>query len=230
MARSDSPLWTARVLSLFMAWAWSIIAFASAIHAVVKSNHDKATVRALAPPGTQVDIDDSDVFKAGAVITAVCIVIFLLTSAFLALLFFRPTARARSNTIQGGLLAFFATWLFATLVAYTQFFRTRSAVIRASLNGVAIPQSLIDALEKQNNLSPVYRKLLYLRLVAILPWFTLLFTIIASVILFMTASRSNANAAAGPAQGSTTNEGTNRTSEAVDEKEKEKSADSPTTA
>jgi len=219
MARSDgAPLWTARVVSLFMAWAWAIIAFAAAISADVKSDHDKAKVRALAPKGTQVDINDKDIFSTGAVITAASITIFVVTSISLFIIFFRPTTRPRTNTIQGGLLAFCAVFLFATLVPYTHFFRTRSAVVHATLGGVPVPQSIIDALQKQNHISPVYNTLSYLRLVAILPWFTLLFTIIASIVLLMAASRARAHT---PTAVEGTHHGTtNRTSEAMEEKEK----------
>ncbi|KAF5354186.1 hypothetical protein D9756_006919 [Leucocoprinus leucothites] len=138
----------------------------------------------------------TDVFKTGAIITAVCIVIFVLTSVYLAILLIRPTSftRPRIIAIQGGILAFFAAWLFAALVPYTHFFRTRSAGISASLGGRPIPQSilqpLINSIERQTGITPRYRDHGYLRLVAILPWITLLFTIIASVTLYVAASRS----------------------------------------
>ncbi|KAJ3575021.1 hypothetical protein NP233_g1364 [Leucocoprinus birnbaumii] len=223
---NDVPFWLERIIALGMAWAWSIIAFGTAINAVVKSNHQKAEVRALAPTGTQVDINDNDIFSAGAVITAVCIVIFVLTSLYLAILLIRPTSftRPRLIAIQGGVLAFFAAFLFAALVPYTHFFRTRSAGITASIRGLSIPQSVVDSLinsiGRQNGLSPEYKTQGYLRLVAILPWITLLFTIIASATLYIAASRTKQLHHAQPISDS---QPTSATAEANDK------ADSPVT-
>ena len=155
----------------------------------------------------------TDVFKAGAVILAVCLVIFVITSLYLAMLLIHPASfnHSRFIAIQAGTLAFFATWLFAVLVPYTHFVRTRSAIITASIGGQPLPQSIINSLVqsvgRQSGLTPRYRDhgycksicyfLVYLlirwylvRLVAILPWFTLLFTIIASTILYVAASRA----------------------------------------
>ena len=155
----------------------------------------------------------TDVFKAGAVILAVCLVIFVITSLYLAMLLIRPASlnHSRFIAIQAGTLAFFATWLFAVLVPYTHFVRTRSAIITASIGGQPLPQSIINSLVqsvgRQSGLTPRYRDhgycksicyfLVYLlirwylvRLVAILPWFTLLFTIIASTLLYVAASRA----------------------------------------
>lgn len=157
--------------------------------------------------------NDTDVFKAGAVILAVCLVIFVITSLYLAMLLIRPASlnHSRFIAIQAGTLAFFATWLFAVLVPYTHFVRTRSAIITASIGGQPLPQSIINSLVqsvgRQSGLTPRYRDhgycksicyfLVYLlirwylvRLVAILPWFTLLFTIIASTLLYVAASRA----------------------------------------
>ncbi|KAF9443643.1 hypothetical protein P691DRAFT_679154 [Macrolepiota fuliginosa MF-IS2] len=215
---NDVPLWTARVATLAMAWAWSIISFAAGINAVVKSNQDKAKIKDFAPRGTQVDINVNDVFRTGAIISAVSIVIFVLTSLYLILLFFRPTSFTRSRivTAQGSLLAFFAVWLFATLVAYTHFFRTHSAIVNASINGLPLPDTLIRGVEKELGVTPVYKNIAYLRLVAILPWFNLLFTISAAVVLFMAASRAERVQAARPTEGPAND--IDRTSETMDEK------------
>ncbi|KXN81941.1 hypothetical protein AN958_03382 [Leucoagaricus sp. SymC.cos] len=190
---NSEPLWLPRLGALAMTWAWSIIAFGTAINAVVKSKHDKDRVRSLAPRGSTVDIDDNDVFQTGAVITAICIVLFVITSIYIVILLLRPASFSRRRTIaiQGGILAFFATWLFATLVPYTHFVRTRSAVTRVTIGGVPLSQTVIDNLERQFGITPVYKRIGYLRLVAILPWITLLFTIISSVLLYMAASRSS---------------------------------------
>lgn len=196
MYHADVPLWTGRAGALIMAWAWSILAFGVAINAYVESRHDQHLASTLAPPGAVIKIEDGDVFKAGAVILAVCLVIFVITSLYLAMLLIRPASlnHSRFIAIQAGTLAFFATWLFAVLVPYTHFVRTRSAIITASIGGQPLPQSIINSLVqsvgRQSGLTPRYRDHGYLRLVAILPWFTLLFTIIASTLLYVAASRA----------------------------------------
>ncbi|EKM75465.1 hypothetical protein AGABI1DRAFT_116389 [Agaricus bisporus var. burnettii JB137-S8] len=188
---NDVPLWRARAASLSMAGAWAIVSFAAGINAVVKSNREKEMVRALAPPNSTVHVNDNDVFQTGAIITAVSLVIFLTTYGSLAFLIYRPTSFTRPKliTAQASILALFTAWLFATLVPYTHFFRTRSARIDATLGTFQIPEAIIQRIQQENGLTPVYMQIGYLRLLAILPWIEFFFSLVATMILFMAASR-----------------------------------------
>jgi hypothetical protein len=158
----------------------------SGINAVVQSNHDKARVRSVAPPGSTVVINVNgmsikpsfipldliffffvkDVFQTGAVITAVSIIIFLITCGYIALITFRPTSFTRSKLIsaQAYVLGFFTAWLFATLVPFTHFYRTRSARVEAMIGSFQIPDTVIQSIEQQFGLTPVYHELHYCKL------------------------------------------------------------------
>lgn len=56
------------------------------------------------------------------------------------------------------MLAFWSLWTFTAIIPFDVFFAKRSARITATLGGIAVPQSLIDALSAQLGVSPVYRK------------------------------------------------------------------------
>lgn len=103
-----------------------------------------------------------DVFQTGAIITAVSIVLFVLSSIYLTALLVRPSKHTpRVIAIQAAILAFFALWLFAALVPYTHFFRTRSANVTATIGSVPINSGLVAALENEFGLTPVYNRLGY---------------------------------------------------------------------
>ena len=149
------------------------------------------------------------------------------------ILFSSSTNHAKALRIQGAILTFCAVWLFATIIPFTFFFATRSAKVTASLNGLQLPSTLVNQAENSLGSTSIYKKigyctitrsffmlhwssncLLTVRLVAILPWFTDLFTAIAAIVLFMAASRvTPTTTEAGPV--------TPTDSEAMVEKEKE---------
>ncbi|KAG6811331.1 hypothetical protein H0H92_007950 [Tricholoma furcatifolium] len=184
------PLRGAVLGSLFMTWAWGVIAGSVGLNALIKSNQQKSHFRKVVGPSTHVDINTNDAFKSGIVLTTVSALIAVLTSIFLLLLFANRRLFTRTLRIQSLLLAFCALWLFATQVPFTDFFANRSAKVTATIDGIAVPQSVIQGTEKLLGTTSIYRHIGYLRLVAILPWITLLFTIITSVVLFVAGSRA----------------------------------------
>ncbi|TFK32358.1 hypothetical protein BDQ12DRAFT_692554 [Crucibulum laeve] len=189
--RRRAPLWLPRLITLLLAWSWSIVGVGVGINALSKSKKTQSDLRKQVPTGVTLNINVNDVYHSGIVATVVCGLIFLVTTASVASLFSRPIRRLR---LQSLLLAFLSTWLFATLVPFTHFVRTRRAKISAFLGGLAIPDQTVQSVEAQMGTTSVYRHINYLKLVAILMWFTLLFSIIASVVLFMAGSRrSTAN-------------------------------------
>lgn len=62
----------------------------------------------------------------------------------------------------------------------------------ATLDGVPVPASVIQDVEAVLGFTPVYRDIDYLKLLAVLPWFALLFSVIAGVILHLAARRAGA--------------------------------------
>lgn len=196
-----APLRFARFTALGLAFAWGIIAFGIGINALVKSNDLKDNVKRLVPPPTVVNINDHDVFSAGAVATVISIVIAVLCILFI-LADLVMTTTPGILKIEGSVLGFFTTWLFATIIPVTHFYRTRSAKIEASINGTPLSQQSIQTVSQALGLSSRYRDLFFLRLLAILPWFTFLFTLIATVVLFMAAGRGASETSTIPSEGS----------------------------
>jgi hypothetical protein len=58
-------------------------------------------------------------------------------------------------------LALCAIWIFAGLIAFDFYFHTRSARVTATIGGVAVPQAVISAVEKQLGVTGVYKRIEY---------------------------------------------------------------------
>ncbi|KAF5345492.1 hypothetical protein D9757_013509 [Collybiopsis confluens] len=198
------PLKFPRLASLFMAFAWAVIAGSVGLNALIKSNQQQSAVRKILPAGATLDVNDDDVFHSGIVITTVSALIAVLSSIYILILLSAissvrntsassPTRLTRlSNRIlpfESISLGFCALWLFATQIPFTHFFATRSASVRAFVNGVPIPPAFVQTVQNQLGFKTIYRQIGYLRLVAILPWFTILFTAIASAVSFVASRR-----------------------------------------
>ncbi|KAJ4500157.1 hypothetical protein C8R41DRAFT_729756, partial [Lentinula lateritia] len=189
------PLKLHRLLSLFMAFAFAVISGSVGLNSLVKSNQQTSTVKKLLPAGTSLVVDDNDVFHSGIVITTISALIALLTLIYILLLLLshRMTKFTRlSNQLlpfEWMSLAFCAVWLFATQVPFTHFFATRSAQVTAFTGNIQVPPGLVQIVENQLGFTTVYRRIHYLRLLAILPWFAFLFTSIAAGVSFLASRR-----------------------------------------
>ncbi|EIM83785.1 uncharacterized protein STEHIDRAFT_100777 [Stereum hirsutum FP-91666 SS1] len=202
MAYESVPMRTLRLAALFMSFAFGVIGGSVGLNALIKSNQEHTTVnRAAAALSATITIDDKDVFDSGIVLTTVCALIALLSLIyFLLTLLSRPSSSShptstppplgtRTLPLQSLSLAFCALWLFATQIAFTDFVANREAGISATIGGQQVPESFLQAAEAQLGVTGVYRRIHYLRLLAILPWFAILFTSIAAVILFLASRR-----------------------------------------
>jgi len=184
------PMKSAVLGALGMAWAWGVIAGSVGLNALIKSNQEQTRLKKLVAP-TVVTIDVHDVFRSGIVLTTVSALIALVCFLSILHLLVAPsscTNPAKALRIQAAILTFCGVWLFATIIPFTSFFATRSAKVTASLDGLQLPSSLVNQAERSLGTTSVYKKIGYLRLVAILPWITDLFTAIAAIVLFMAAS------------------------------------------
>lgn len=195
------PLKLARLVSLFLAFAFGTIGGSVGLNGLIKSNQSKSTLRKVLPAGITVAIGINDVYHSGVVLTTVCTLIAVLSTLFILLTLWSSTQRAASASgkpdlatrtlpLQSIVLGFCSVWLFATIIPFTDFFANRAANIAAFLNGVQLPPAAVSAAQQSLGATSVYHKLYYLRLVAVLPWFTFLFSSIAAVVLFLAARRS----------------------------------------
>lgn len=171
--------------SLSLANAFGLIGGSVGLNALVKSNKQKTHLRKSVPPGTRLIINTDDVLHSGIVIAVVCASIGVITFASLGLGHLRPSLEASTRKARGYLLGFFTLWLLPTQIAFTIFFATRRAIVRAFIGGNELPQSVVRHQEQLLGTTSVYKEIYYLRLLAILPWAAFLFASIATVLLLV---------------------------------------------
>ncbi|KAF5309987.1 hypothetical protein D9619_010245 [Psilocybe cf. subviscida] len=200
---AQDPLKKARLLSLVVAWCFAVIAACVGLNALVKSNQDKAKLKKLAPAPAVVFIDTNDIYHVGISATVASLVLAILVSVYAVGSVFSPTKGlfARTLRVQAGLLLAACAWLFATMIPYMIFYLHRQAKVTAFIGTTQLPASVIKAVEAQSGSTGVYKQISYLRLVAIFPWLSLFFSLIAVVLLFKSASASSAATATAHSHG-----------------------------
>lgn len=168
-----------RLYTFAFAWAWTVVTSALGLYSLIKSNQEKASIRAKAATISRtihVNIDTqgelpaarclelviydfvADVFASGLSATIAAgfissIALFCLSRAIMRKAT-QPTRRAR--LIESALFAFGAVWMVASLIPYTIFVATRSAKVTAFNGSVPIPPALLAQTMKQFHDSPVY--------------------------------------------------------------------------
>jgi len=168
---------------------------------LVKSNQEEDALRNRLPAGVSVDIDTDDVSQTGTIIGVICAVVAFLSFSYILILLLPlkwPKSHERLSTstlvIQYGSLGFFALWLFTVQIPFVVFFRTHSAQVQAFIGRVEVPPQLLSGTERLLGVDPTYKSKFYLKLLAILPWFTFLFTVIAAVVSFVAYRRTKGRA------------------------------------
>jgi len=191
--------------ALGLAWAFSVVAAALGLNALIKSNQDKTRLKALAPPPvTRVDINTNDIFVAGTVATTASLLLAILTFLFAAGVALKPTRALfnRTTRAQGGILVLACLFLFGSMIPYMVFYANRSAVVKAFIGSTQLPDSLVQQVAHSAGQDGVYKHISYLKLFAILPWIALFFSFVAAVVLLITprttASTSSSHGSASP--------------------------------
>ncbi|KAJ7581829.1 hypothetical protein C8J56DRAFT_793302 [Mycena floridula] len=186
----SAPLKAPRVVALSLSCAWGIIALGIAISARIKSNHEKAHIQDLVKPAMAV-IDTDDVTQTGIVIATASGIIALLSFIYLII----PKFGSRRSLLlfQTATLSFCAMWLLGTQIAFTLFYSTRGAKVQGFLGGVALPDQVVQGIQAKIGADPMYKHKHYLELLAILPWFTFAFTLIAAIVTFIAHARVKKN-------------------------------------
>jgi hypothetical protein len=190
---SAVPYKVSRLVSLALAVVFGIVAMSVGINALAKSNDQKDALRnATARLGVTLFINTDDVLKSGIVLTVgsglLALVSFL---SLVAILLSLPFAkRAGSLNIQTALLGFLTVWIFASQVPFTYFFANREAKVTAFAGKFQLPDSAVQATEKQLGATRIYKDIDYLRLSAILPWFAFLFGLTSTILSFLASRRA----------------------------------------
>ncbi|KAF8643449.1 hypothetical protein AX16_009005 [Volvariella volvacea WC 439] len=208
----QAPMRLARLAALALSLSWGVIG-----GSVGKPQRPRQVEPRGIPPQRahtpRSDLGHQHIKNAGIVVTTVSTLTALLGLLFLShhlhasmtaptlhdLRLQQPSASAlwgdmypsaRALLIQAMALGFCSLWLFATQIPLTVFFATRQAGVTAAIGRVELPQEIIAALEAALGATSVYREIGYLRLLAILPWFTFLFAFVASAVLIVAALRT----------------------------------------
>jgi hypothetical protein len=150
--------------SLLHANSWCIISASLGLNALIKSNNEKARLKAAAPPPTHVVIDTTDVTATGAAATAACTLAGLVIFPVLATHLYhrhKNTLSPRTLRALAATLVFSALLLVASLIPFTFFFATRSARVTATIGSVVIPASTIQQIERSLGATPIYSKKTY---------------------------------------------------------------------
>lgn len=202
--KMKAPFWIARLVALGLTFVWAIVDIGLGINALLKANNLKNQFTQQIPtaivpyiihlfdPALQVPIavtvSDDDISQTGALVTAVAALIAL--SCIVMILFhLRVRLSPLALRLQGAFLAFCAAFLFAVLVPYTVFYQTRSAIIGVTVLAIQIPENIVQTVQNVLGLQSKYSQLDFLQLIAILPWFTVIFAVITAIMLFVAASR-----------------------------------------
>ncbi|KAG8695373.1 hypothetical protein FRC09_009191 [Ceratobasidium sp. 395] len=193
------PLRTPRLVTLALTWALAVVGSAAGLNAIIKRNSQVAAIKkAVAPLRIMVDVDTNNLLRSGIILSVGCLLLSIFTSIFIGLILLdsRKSSTSTSTSaistrtlpMQTGTLAFLSVWIFATLVTVTKFAAHGSANVHAYSGGKELPDSLVRSTEKALGFSRVYWAQLYVRILTVAPWVTLLFALIATAVTFM-ASR-----------------------------------------
>jgi len=176
------------LISVFLAFVFGVIGVGAGLNALIKSNKESKGIPSELPLGAYVLIDTQDVAVKGGIVSGFCALIAL--DGLLSILFIVVPACARLNISSRTLLLQSATFLILTLglcaglVPFTLHIANHKASVTAYIGPLQIPSFIVNAVENASGVTTVYRDIPYLRLLAILPWFTLLFALIATGISF----------------------------------------------
>jgi len=163
------------------------------LNSLIKSNQSQSSLKKQVPPPTTITINVTDAFDAGVFATTASTLISVLVFNYVTMMLSSKMRAFSTKTLrlQSYSLFFSSVWLVGAQIPFTLFFATRSADVRAFIGGVQLPATIVEATEKAMGTTAVYKKMGYLRLSAVFPWLTILFTTIAAVVLLMAASRVN---------------------------------------
>lgn len=153
---------------------------------MVESNRSQDRLKAAVPKPAIIDIDIDgtppfhihssgehtltiqlplplDVYISGIFTTVGALLIAVLALLFIAISVIPQTRSfaARSRRLQAYTLAFTLVWVVASMIPFTQFFRTRYAKVRASINGTQLPPFVIEQAEKALGATSEYKKIGY---------------------------------------------------------------------
>jgi len=197
---SVDPLRTARLGAVALSVAFAIAAAGVGLNALIHEHKDIDHLKGLAPAPVRVDIDVSDIDTAGKIAT-IANVVLAVFGAIILLLTVLPKFRVLSiKTLKLQALALLVPLLVVIggMIPYMIFFVNRKVGVKAFIGTQQLPQSMVDQVKARSGAEDTYKKIWYLRLLAIFPWISILFGIIAVAVVFLSASRASVDRSAAP--------------------------------
>jgi hypothetical protein len=165
----SAPHKAARLVCLFLAFAFAVVGGSVGLNALIKSNQEQTRLRHALPPGATLNVNLNGIYQTGVVLTTVCALIALLTLIYFILSLARPAKCWLA--FQAWTLGFCAVWLFPVMIAYDNFVRTRSAGLSVTVGGVLWPFSTIQGVENRLGVTNVYRHVYYRAWPFLFPYF-----------------------------------------------------------
>jgi len=199
---ANLPLAVPRLVLLGLTWCLSVISGSTGLNAVIKRNQAVAAVKhQVAAQGIHLSVDTFDLEHPGIILSVGCTVLSVISSIwFIGILkdmrhksqtSSRQPLSTRALPIEWMSLAFMSIWLLACNIPVTKAAAQGAAKTTAFLNGVQLPQSLVDLTQKQLGVNPSYWAQGYVRLEIIPPWFAFLLAAVTSVVSFIASRRRN---------------------------------------
>jgi len=143
-----------------------------------------------------VNVDVSDIDAVGKVATIGNV--FLGSFGFAILVFsILPGFKAasiRTLKLQALVLILPTLVIFGGMIPFTIFFKNRSAQVTAFIGTTQLPASLVQSVQARSGAESKYSKIWYLRLLAIFPWISFAFAVVAIAVIFLSSSRASPDA------------------------------------
>jgi hypothetical protein len=102
-----------------------------------------------------------DVYVLGVLTSTACLLIVAFTTTFLCMTLYRPKSFRRTLFFQAVLLLSSSAWLFSVLVPLTVFHAKRSAKVNAYLDGIQLPNYIVNTVENALDITSVYKRIQY---------------------------------------------------------------------
>ncbi|KAM6494881.1 hypothetical protein JOM56_009504 [Amanita muscaria] len=192
------PFWTARLVALALLLASAIFNVGLGLNAAVKAKLANQMNNKMSPfiaslvtfseqdrkAPIRIDVNTQDIAKAGAAVTSVSAFIAV-SCALMIFLHLRGSLSPLTPRRQGAFLVFCGALLFAPLVSYTLVYQSRSANVAVSVFSIRVPENIVQIAQSGLGIQSKYSQIDFLRLMAILPWFTVLFSLTTAGMLLV---------------------------------------------
>jgi len=172
----------------------AVVSMIAGIYALFDLIQEVSDIEQQVASPTVVSINVNDICNLGFITTTLSGSIAIFCPVFILLMSLARRPRRVKPSLFISRVPFlvlggYALWLFIAQAGFTHIFRTRSALVHAYADGVELPDSVVQTIVEPLGVDNEYRHIGYLLPAAILPWFTVLFTVIAAIVAFLASGQ-----------------------------------------